>query len=181
MHAGGTAVDDVLSGKDNFFAAFKPINAPAMVIEALGERYEVMRTDIKKWSVGSPVQAPLDALDNLVKRHRFDGNAVQKLVVRVGAHEASVVDARELPDISLQHLLAVMLVDGTVTFKSSHDVSRMRDPAVLRQRAKISLVGDAELEKLLPRRVAIVEVTLADGRVCSRSASTPSEAPPQTG
>ena len=35
-----------------------------MVIEALGERYEVMRTDIKKWTVGSPVQAPLDALDS---------------------------------------------------------------------------------------------------------------------
>jgi len=172
VHAGGTAVDDVLSGADNFFAAFRPINAPAMVIETLGERYEVMRTDIKKWSVGSPVQAPLDALDNLIKRHRFDGNAVQKLVVRVGAHEASVVDARELPDISLQHLLAVMLVDGTVTFKSSHEISRMRDPAVLRQRAKISLAGDAELEKLLPRRVAIVEVTLADGRTLSERVDT---------
>ena len=72
-----------------------------------------------------------------------------------------MVDARELPDISLQHLLAVMLVDGTVTFKSTHDASRMRDPAVLRQRAKISLVGDVELEKLLPRRVGIVEVTLS--------------------
>jgi 2-methylcitrate dehydratase PrpD len=97
---------------------------------------------------------------------------VQKLVVRVGAHEASVVDARELPDISLQHLLAVMLVDGTVTFKSSHEMSRMRDPAVLRQRAKITLAGDVELEKLLPRRVAIVEVTLADGRMLSERVDT---------
>ena len=172
VQAGGTGVDDVLSGADNFFAAFKPIHNPAMVTEALGERYEVMRTDIKKWSVGSPVQAPLDALDNLIKRHRFDGNAVQKVIVRVGAHEASVVDARELPDISLQHLLGVMLVDGTVTFKSTHDVARMRDPAVLRQRAKISLVGDAELEKLLPRRVAVVEVTLTDGGVLSERVDT---------
>jgi 2-methylcitrate dehydratase PrpD len=65
VQAGGTGVDDVLSGADNFFAAFKPINNPSMVIEALGERYEVMRTDIKKWTVGSPVQAPLDALDTL--------------------------------------------------------------------------------------------------------------------
>ena len=77
-----------------------------------------------------------------------------------------------LPDISLQHLLAVMLVDGTVTFKSTHDFARMRDPAVLRQRAKVSLVGDDELEKLLPKRVAIVEVTLADGRVVSERVDT---------
>ena len=99
-------------------------------------------------------------------------DAVQKVVVTVGAREASVVNARELADISLQHLLAVMLVDGTVTFKSTHDASRMRDPAVLRQRAKISLVGDVELEKLLPRRVGIVEVTLADGRVVSERVET---------
>ena len=48
----------------------------------------------------------------------------------------------------------------------------MRDPAVLRQRAKISLVGDAELEKLLPRRVAVVEVTLNDGRVLAERVDT---------
>jgi 2-methylcitrate dehydratase PrpD len=118
------------------------------------------------------VQAPLDALSNLMQQHRFNGDAVQKLVVRVGAREASVVDARELPDISMQHLLAVMLADGTVTFKSTHDASRMRDPVVLRQRAKISLVGDVELEKLLPRRVGIVDVTLSDGRTLSERVDT---------
>ncbi len=172
VQAGGTGVDDVLSGADNFFAAFDPLNDPAMVVEALGERYEVMRTDIKKWSVGSPVQAPLDALDNLLKRHRFNAASVQKVTIRVGAREASVVNAREMPDISAQHLLALMLVDGTVTFKSSHDLARVRDPAVIRERAKISLIGDPEMEKLLPRRVAVVEVTLSDGRVVSDRVET---------
>jgi len=26
----------------------------------LGERYEIMNADIKRWAVGSPIQAPLD-------------------------------------------------------------------------------------------------------------------------
>jgi len=39
----------------------------------------------------------------------------------------------------------------------------MHDPAVLRERAKIELMPDAELEKLLPKRVAVVEVTFTDG------------------
>jgi 2-methylcitrate dehydratase PrpD len=39
----------------------------------------------------------------------------------------------------------------------------MQDPAVLGERAKIQLVPDEELEKLIPARVAIVEVTLNDG------------------
>ena len=39
----------------------------------------------------------------------------------------------------------------------------MADPVVLRERAKINLVPDADLERLMPLRVAIVELTLADG------------------
>jgi 2-methylcitrate dehydratase PrpD len=40
----------------------------------------------------------------------------------------------------------------------------MKDPAILRQRAKVQLVPDEALERFLPRRAAIVEVTLMDGR-----------------
>ena len=88
---------------------------------------------------------------------------VQKIVVRVATTEASVVDNREMPDICLQHMLAVMLIDKTASFASAHDRARMKDAAILRERAKVQLVPDAELEKLLPARVAIVEVTLNDG------------------
>ena len=76
---------------------------------------------------------------------------------------AAVVDNREIPDICLQHMMAVMLVDKTVSFKAAHDKPRMQDAAVLRQRAKVQLVKDEELEQLLPVRVAVVEVTLSDG------------------
>jgi 2-methylcitrate dehydratase PrpD len=41
----------------------------------------------------------------------------------------------------------------------------MQDAAVLRERAKVQLVADEELQRRLPRREAIVEVTLADGTV----------------
>jgi len=68
-----------------------------------------------------------------------------------------------MPDICLQHLVAVMLLDKTVSFRAAHDKARMQDPAVLRQRAKVQLVPDEELEKLIPVRVAVVEVTLTDG------------------
>jgi 2-methylcitrate dehydratase PrpD len=35
---------------------------------------------------------------------------------------------------------------------------------VLRERAKITLIPDDQLEKLMPLRVAILELTLSDGR-----------------
>ena len=40
----------------------------------------------------------------------------------------------------------------------------MQDPAVLRVRAKVNLIlDDDELQRALPRREAIVEITLNDG------------------
>jgi 2-methylcitrate dehydratase PrpD len=75
----------------------------------------------------------------------------------------SVVDNREMPDICVQHLLAVMLIDKTVSFTAAHDKPRMKDPAVLRQRAKVQLTFDAALEPDIEARQAIVEITLSDG------------------
>ena len=164
VEAGGTAVDDILSGPDNFFTAFVPENDPSMVVDKLGERFEITRTNIKKWTVGAPIQAPLDALDLLIKKHNVDAEQVKKVVVRVATNEAAIVNNREIPDICLQHLVAVMLVDRTVTFKTAHDKDRMTDSTILKHRAKVQLVGDEALETFLPRRAGIVEITTADGK-----------------
>src|SRR5579863_4584704 len=163
VEAGGTGVDDVFSGTDNFFQAFSPINNPAMLMDKLGERYEITRTNVKKWTVGSPIQAPLDALDNLFRKNHFDAEQVKEVRVRVATDEASIVDNREIPDICLQHMIAVMLVDKTVSFRSAHDTPRMKDPAILRERSKVQLIHDEELQRKLPNREAIVEVTLTSG------------------
>jgi 2-methylcitrate dehydratase PrpD len=163
VQAGATGVDDVLSGQDNFLADYAPQADPAKLIEKLGERFEVTRTNIKKWTVGSPIQAPLDALEIILKRRPFEADQVQAVTVRVATSEASLVTNREMPDICMQHMIAVMLIDKTASFKAAHDKPRMQDPAVLKQRAKVQLIPDAELEHQLPARVAIVEVTLADG------------------
>jgi 2-methylcitrate dehydratase PrpD len=163
VQAGATGVDDVLSGQDNFLADYAPQADPAKLIEKLGERYEIVRTNIKKWTVGSPIQAPLDALELILKRRPIDADQVQSVTVRVATSEASLVNNREMPDICMQYMIAVMLIDKTASFKAAHDKTRMQDPAILKQRAKVQLIPDAELERHLPAREAIVEVTLTDG------------------
>ncbi len=163
IQIGGTGVDDIMAGSDNFLLAFNPKSDPQGLIDKLGERYEITRTGIKKWTVGSPIQAPLDALEAMRKKHPFDADQVQKVVVRMATADANTVNNREMPDISLQHMVAVMLLDKTASFAAAHDKPRMQDAAVLRQRAKVELKADVELDKLHPARVSIVEVTLADG------------------
>jgi 2-methylcitrate dehydratase PrpD len=163
VHSGWNGVDDIFSGADNFFLAYAPAADPAVLVEKLGERYEITRTDIKKWTVGSPIQAPLDAVELLRGRRPFDAGDVQRVVVRLAPTVATVVDNRDIPDICLQHMVAVMLLDKTVSFAAAHDKARMKNAAVLRQRAKVQLVGDPALQQLMPVRVAVVEVTLTDG------------------
>jgi 2-methylcitrate dehydratase PrpD len=163
VQAGATGVDDVFSGKDNYFDAYAPGANAAALIDKLGESFDIVTTTVKKWTVGGPAQAPLDALEILLKRKTFTADQVQKLIVKLGPSMGSVVDNRDMPDICVQHLLAVMLLDKTASFAAVHDKPRMKDPAVLRQRAKVQLVFDPALEPNLEARQAIVEITLSDG------------------
>jgi 2-methylcitrate dehydratase PrpD len=169
IRSGWTGVTDIFSGPDNFFDAFAPrengvIKAePPTLTDKLGERYEITRTNIKKWTVGSPIQAPLDALAGFFKQRSFSARDVTKVVVRIASDEANTVSNRDMPDICMQHMVAIMLLDKTVTFASVHDRARMRDPAVLRERAKVDVLADPRIDARRPRREAIVELTLANG------------------
>jgi len=161
---GFTGLEDVLSGERNFFVAYGHSPDPEELARELGGRYEIMDTDIKRWAVGSPIQAPLDSLLELIRARGVRADEVERVVVRVAHLGANTTDNREMPDICMQHLCAVMLLDGTVTFKSSHDGARMRHPKVLSLRKRVELKGDDALSKAMPRREGIVEIRLADGR-----------------
>jgi 2-methylcitrate dehydratase PrpD len=114
--------------------------------------------------VGSPIQAPLDSLLDLIRAHGIKADDVEKLTVRVAKQGANTTDNRTMPDICMQHMCSVMLLDGIVTFISSHDEKRMKHPKVLAVRGRIELIGDEELTRVLPSRQGIVELRLKDGR-----------------
>ena len=171
VKSGWNGVDDIFSGPDNFFAAYAPKAQPDRLIEKLGERYEITQTDIKKWPVGSPIQAPLDAIEVIRSKRAFEADQVRKVTVRLAPSVANVVDNRDIPDICLQHMMAVMLVDKTVSFHAAHDKPRMQESAILKQRAKVNLVRDDELAKLLPVRETVVDVELQDGTRLSERVS----------
>ena len=161
---GFTGVDDVFAGERNFFVAYGRKPDPNVLVHGLGATYEIMNTNIKRWSVGSPIQAPLDSLLDVIREHQIKAEEVEGLVVRVAHQGANTVDNRAMPDICVQHMCAIMLIDGNVTFASSHDQKRMRDRKVLALRARIELRGDDALSAAIPSRQGIVEISLRDGR-----------------
>jgi 2-methylcitrate dehydratase PrpD len=166
--AGVTGVDDVFSGERNFFEAFSPNPNPDLLADGLGERFEIMVTNIKKWSVGSPAQSALDAMTYLMEQEGLALDRVAAIRIHLPTRSARTVDNAPMPDVNVQHLVAMLLVDGKLSFHAIHDRERMSDPAILDVRRRITLVPSEELMHARPRRQAIVDVETTDGRTLSR-------------
>lgn len=158
-----------LAGGDfNYLTAFAERPQPEALSDGLGERFEILRASIKKWCVGSPIQAALDSLTWLMEREGVTAERVARLRAIMPDDRLPIVDDRDMPDVCLQHLLALTLVDGGLSFATSHDHDRMRDPAVLEMRGRVEAVPSRELTEARPARQAVVEIELTDGRVVSR-------------
>jgi len=106
------------------------------------------------------------------KRRPFGPDDVRKIDVHVATSTVDKIDDSVMPNLSMQQMIAILLIDGTLSFKEAHDEPRMRDPAVLLQKTKIKVIAEESLERLLPKRVAIVEVTLNDGSVMTERVDT---------
>ena len=161
---GFSGVDDVFSGDPNYLDIYVDRPKRKELSAELGKRYEVIHTNIKKWSVGSPIQSPLDGVQSLMHEHGVGADDLESMLIHLPAERVKTVDNRDMPDINLQHLAAVMLLDGTVSFESSHKYDRMNDPATKALRGRISLAGSDMLSRARPGRQAIVEMTCKDGR-----------------
>jgi len=165
VQSGFTGVRDPFSGEHNFFKAFSSNSDPALLTEKLGSYYEIMFASLKKFPVGAPIQAHLQAFSTLMERYRLTSTNVRSIVVRLPGDFARIVNNRNMPDINLQYILAVTLLDGNLTFGSAHSFERMKDPLVLEIEKCITLVEDPKLEvnDAEIKRQAIVEVTTKEG------------------
>lgn len=149
-----------LEGVPGLFAGYAETAKPELAVEALGERFEVQRTAIKKWSVGSPCQAALDSIEALLREHRFRADDVADIHVTLPERRV-LITRSEVPNLNLSHLLALFIVDGGVTFASVHDHARMTDPAVLALRSRVRIEARPGAHR---RDHAIITLALRDGR-----------------
>jgi 2-methylcitrate dehydratase PrpD len=164
---GFTGVWDVFDGEHNALAALSTAPKPEALVAGLGSRFIVTETAIKPYSVGYPIQAPLDAFLTLHREHGLSAGNVEKIVVRLPEDGARIVNDRSMPDVNCQHIIAVALVSGRVSFEDSHSYERMKDPAVLAAKARVELIADRSLMDPAAPRSGLVEVTLKDGRTVS--------------
>ena len=132
-------------------------------MDGLGGRFEILETSIKRFPIGAPIQAAADALLLILERSGVKPEEVEKVIARLPSDGAAVVNNRHMPDINLQHILAVILLDGGLTFAAAHDFKRMRDKKVLAIKSRVELVADEELMRSPIPRQGIVEVSTKSG------------------
>jgi 2-methylcitrate dehydratase PrpD len=164
IQAGFTGVLDALDGQRNFIDAQSVEPAPEEMVADLGSRFYVEETAIKTFPVGYPIQSALAAFFSLHEQHGLTVGNVEHLLLRLPADGARIVNDRAMPDVNIQHILAVALVDGYIDFENSHSFERMTDPEVLAVKERIELVADEDLAVVEAPRSAFVEVTLGGGR-----------------
>ena len=158
-----TGVEDVFDGDRSFFHAHGLTASPEKLVADLGRRFEIMNTSIKRWAVGYPIQAPLDAVMNLIEQHGIGAKDVERVSITIDEQGARTVNQRTMASINIQHLVALMLLEGDISFASAHDDRRVRDPRVLKLKEKIELKGSAALGRAKTTQ-AIVEIATRDGR-----------------
>jgi 2-methylcitrate dehydratase PrpD len=162
--AGMTGVSDVLDGTHNLFIALSTEPKPEAMLDGLGSLFYVTESAIKTFSVGYPNQSALDALLQLRKQHSLTPANVQSIVVKLPTDAFGIVGNSAMADVNCQHLVALALLKGAVSFNDSHDASLLKDPQVLAIRQKVNVVDEPALMDPAAPRGAIVEVTMTDGR-----------------
>ncbi len=162
VQSGWTGLDEALEGPRTLFQArAQPAKGRSME-PPLVLGHEILGSNIKKWCVGSPAQAPLDCVQALLPQLP-PMEDIQSISVEIRSDEAFIVDNRDMPNICLQHLVALYLVDRKLTFDSVHDPKRMDDPKIRSIRNKITLIASEPLMKSGGRQ-AIVHIALNNGQ-----------------
>ncbi len=171
--SGFTGVPDVLDGEHNALQALSREPRPEEMVARLGTRFFITESAIKVFSVGYPIQAPLDAFLALRRQYTLTVNNVARIVARLPEDGARIVDNRAMPDVNLQYALAVALIDGTMGFEASHSYERMQDSQVQSVKQRIELVADRALMDPAAPRSGRVDVTLRDGRTVTQFTKFP--------
>lgn len=156
----------ILEGKHNLFRAFSgiPDGRIPVLTDGLGERFELMRTSLKKYAACRQIHAPLDGLFAIMGRHRVRADDIAAIETAVATSMAGIIDNNELPSHNAQYVLAVAAYDGKVGVDQL-DGRRLGDPRIAALSRRVRVFGSDELEKRFPEQWSgVTTVKTNDGR-----------------
>ena len=171
---GFTGPGSVIDGRRGFLRAYSDDTNPEAISAGLGSEFTIMRTGIKPHSCCRYIQAPLDAVLEILRKDTVKPEEVDRVEVRIVKtgiklldepkdlryNPKTVVDAQ----FSIPYSIATAIVNGRA-FVDEYTDSAIKDPRVLSLAKKVKAVHGPELEREFPKHwPAKVVITLKDGR-----------------
>jgi 2-methylcitrate dehydratase PrpD len=169
VQAGFSAVRNVFGGERSFFRAFSSPDKPAdpsLLVKELGSRFEVMNSNIKKYCAGFPLQSALEGFLAILEENDLKPADIASILVRMRKSGADTVNDSDMPDLNIQYLYGLAMLERRIGFAAGHDEHRMRSAEMRALGRKTRAVFDPEIGEASHR--SIVEVTLASGKTISK-------------
>lgn len=104
----------------------------------------------------------------MIQEFKLKADQVEGVDVHLPEQGARVVNNRSMPDINCQYIMAVIMIDGALTFKAAHSFERMSDPRVLEMQGRVNLIGDPRFAGQEEKRPSLVRVHLKDSRTLEK-------------
>lgn len=161
---GFTSSTRALEGQRGFIPAMADGFDLGLLVDRLGEVWEVPRIGLKPYACGAGTHALIDALIALRHRHGASPDNVARIVGRVKTPAYNLMRQRH-PTTDLEtkfsyfHAMAVAFVDGAA-FPAQFSRDKAVDPVIASVRDRITVEADPSLAG----RNAVVTLELKDGR-----------------
>jgi len=166
--------EDILGAPYGVLHAWGEDGQRDAVVRGLGERYAIMGANFKLLNAGYPIHAPVEAALTLAAKHGIEADSIESVYVGMPTNTMKVVDNRDMHNICLQDMLSAALVRGGLKLRESPFPEVLSDPAFSRLRPRVSLRGDADLDRDQPDgRGAIVTITTVGGLTVSMRVDAP--------
>ena len=165
---GFTSSERAIEASRGFASVLAPEHRLEEITAGLGERYEILLNTYKPHACGVVAHPVIDGCVHLRAAHLLESIEVASIALRVHPLALKLAGIREPrggleSKWSIYHSAAVALCDGAAGEHQYTD-ERVRDPAVVGLREKVSAQADESLRE----DEAHVKVVLADGRAFER-------------
>lgn len=156
--------EDIIGAPYGVLQAWGVKERAGAVTRGLGSEFAILGANFKFLNCGYPIHAAVEAALTLVQQHRIAVEGIESIYVGMPTDTMKVVDNRDMHNICLQDMLSAALVQGGLKLRELPFPAVLEDPAYTRLRPRVTLRGDAELDRDQPAgRGAIVAISTRDG------------------
>jgi 2-methylcitrate dehydratase PrpD len=172
--AGLEGHEDIVGGPHGILSAWGENGRENAFTRGLGEDYAIMKANFKLLNAGYPIHSPVEAAMTLLAENDLRVEDIESVKVGMPTKTMKVVDSRDMHNICLQDMLTAAIVQGGLRLRESPFPEVLRDPAFSRLRPRVTLQGDAALDRDQPEgRGSIVAITTVGGATMSMRVDHP--------